>query len=231
MPANRRQQSLGITTQQKVIVAGVGLPTLLALGFGAFVFYRILKASRSEAEEMEQPKSDVPEYVAPTDPKCMNLEDKLNTPSGCGTVKVMAYRADTKDRTSFLREEVMIAEIPTQAGHYLQRHPIDALGAFQRLERSATAAGHRVKVNSGFRTMAKQRDLYNRYITGRGNLAARPGRSTHQYGVTVDINVADNPKLLAWLRANAARFGFFETVKSEPWHWEYIKAKDTGAGQ
>ena len=225
MPIGDRQQT-GITTKQKVIIAGVGVPTLLAIGFGAFVLYRIFKATRSEVEEVEQPKKETTEYVAPTDPKCMNMESKLSTPSGCGTVRVMAYKADPKDRTSFTQEQVMISEIPNHAGFYLQKSPTDALGAFLRLEQAANAAGIKITVSSAFRTMGKQEELYNKYITGRGNLAARPGRSTHQFGVTLDMNVAGNPPLLKWLRANAARFGFFETVKSEAWHWEYIKSKD-----
>jgi hypothetical protein len=35
--------------------------------------------------------------------------------------------------------------------------------------------------------------------------------------VDVDVDRAG----LAWLRANAGRFGFVEANNREPWHWEY----------
>ncbi len=59
--------------------------------------------------------------------------------------------------------------------------------------------------------------------------AAKPGWSNHQSGIAVDIRVHLTVVMLAenktskeyrWLKANAARFGFKRTVKSEPWHWE-----------
>lgn len=61
--------------------------------------------------------------------------------------------------------------------------------------------------------------------------AARPGHSTHQSGDSVDINRAqgDDPKTRAydspmdlWLQHNAARFGFVNDVKDEPWHYTFL---------
>lgn len=46
--------------------------------------------------------------------------------------------------------------------------------------------GHRAVVTSGYRSLAKQRQLYNRYRRG-GPLAAAPGNSAHNYGLAVDI--------------------------------------------
>jgi D-alanyl-D-alanine carboxypeptidase len=38
----------------------------------------------------------------------------------------------------------------------------------------------------------------------------------------VDVSVGDTTSAAyAWLAANACRFGFRRTVRSEPWHWEY----------
>ena len=52
---------------------------------------------------------------------------------------------------------------------------------------------------------------------------ARPGFSQHERGLAIDF--AENGRSLnrgsagyRWLRANAARFGFFN-LASEPWHW------------
>lgn len=60
------------------------------------------------------------------------------------------------------------------------------------------------------------------YKAGGGNLAARPGYSNHQGGIAVDVGVGGTASAVyRWLAANAGRFGFVRTVKSEPWHWEY----------
>jgi hypothetical protein len=95
-----------------------------------------------------------------------------------------------------------------------------AAAQFRRMDAAARAAGLDLKVNSGYRTGAEQAELYNDYINGRGALAARPGTSTHGLGLSADINVID-PKVLAWLKKNAGRYGFVNDVPSESWHWTY----------
>ncbi|PTL79674.1 peptidoglycan-binding protein [Vitiosangium sp. GDMCC 1.1324] len=98
----------------------------------------------------------------------------------------------------------------------------DAAAAFNRMHAAARAAGINLTVNSAFRTMEQQRALYQAYLNGTGNLAAKPGYSNHQGGIALDINVgATSSATYRWLAANASRFGFARTVPSEPWHWEY----------
>lgn len=106
---------------------------------------------------------------------------------------------------------------------------INAANAFYYMEKAAARAGVSLIVNSGFRTMAQQRYLYNCYLTKRcnnGNLAARPGYSNHQSGVALDISTR-NARVYTWLKNNARRFGYVRTVPSEPWHWEYRGARRT----
>ncbi|XHF15198.1 M15 family metallopeptidase [Archangium gephyra] len=98
----------------------------------------------------------------------------------------------------------------------------DAAAAFNRMHAAAKAAGINLHVNSAFRTMEQQRDLYQKYLNGTGNLAAKPGYSNHQGGIALDINVGGTgTSTYKWLANNASRFGFARTVPSEPWHWEY----------
>lgn len=97
---------------------------------------------------------------------------------------------------------------------YLSR---PAASAFRRM---MAAWGKPYTVNSAFRTNEHQAALYAGYLAG-GNLAAAPGFSTHQSGLSVDIAVAAHPELLAWLRIHARAFGFVNDVSSEPWHWTY----------
>lgn len=95
--------------------------------------------------------------------------------------------------------------------------------AFRRMQAAAAQAGARIRVVSGFRTMEEQTYLYDCHVTCRCNncnLAARPGYSKHQSGLALDLNTRD-PAVGAWMRAHAAEYGFYNTIPSEPWHWEY----------
>lgn len=92
--------------------------------------------------------------------------------------------------------------------------------AFRRMANAARKAGIYLGIRSGFRSHEKQTELYERYRRGWGNLAARPGYSNHQNGRAVDIFLEEQA-IYAWLKKHAHRFGFKQTVKREPWHWEY----------
>ena len=91
--------------------------------------------------------------------------------------------------------------------------------AFGAMRSAAASAGVRISVVSGFRTMDQQRSLYNLYLAGRGNLAARPGYSNHQSGLALDLNTS-SAGVYNWMSRNASRYGFRRTVPSEAWHWE-----------
>lgn len=213
---------MALNKPQKVLLLGVGLPMTLLLGYGGFVLWRMFKASRASGEDGDQPIADrIKEFVNPNDPKCRNVENQMDTPAGCREMRVLAYNRGA-------REQVVIGELPSRPGFYLQKMPVNAWAAFQRLEAAARAAGHQITVNSTFRTMAKQEDLYSGYIRGKPgyNLSAKPGFSNHQYGITVDMNVKGGKPPLAWLMANGPRYGFHKTVPSEDWHWEYKPETD-----
>jgi peptidoglycan hydrolase-like protein with peptidoglycan-binding domain len=98
----------------------------------------------------------------------------------------------------------------------------DAAAAFNRMHAAAARAGINLHVNSGFRSMAEQQELYRKYQNGTGNLAAKPGYSNHQGGIAVDVNVGGTgTSTYKWMAAHADEFGFKRTVPSEPWHWEF----------
>lgn len=94
--------------------------------------------------------------------------------------------------------------------------------AFLEMRAAAARDGVELRLESGFRTVEQQRELYRAWRSGQGNKAARPGKSNHQSGRALDIAVLSVPGALAWLEDNAASFGFKRTVPSEPWHWEYV---------
>lgn len=121
-------------------------------------------------------------------------------------------------------EGTLIDLLPIGNGERLR---VDAAKAFLAMQREAADVGITIIAESGFRFMAEQIELYNLYLQGKGNLAARPGYSGHQSGTDVDIKVGGSftsPEY-RWLEANAHRFGFYNTGKTfsqpEPWHWSY----------
>jgi LAS superfamily LD-carboxypeptidase LdcB len=93
------------------------------------------------------------------------------------------------------------------------------------MQSAARAAGVRMSISSGFRTMKEQQYFWNCYQTkscNHGNLAARFGYSNHQSGSALDLSTS------TWLANNAARFGFHRTVGKEPWHYEFSGADPGG---
>ena len=91
--------------------------------------------------------------------------------------------------------------------------------AFLRMAQAARDAGIELVIRSGFRSHERQKALYRAWRAGWGNRAARPGYSNHESGRALDIDL-DQAGTLDWLRANAGRYGFKNTVRGEPWHWE-----------
>jgi peptidoglycan hydrolase-like protein with peptidoglycan-binding domain len=141
-------------------------------------------------------------------------------------------RADLDTATALLNQPVrMLPPIPPGGNGRLpagelagvgdgERMYVPAAQAFGRMDTAATAAGHDLHVNSGYRTHAEQAALYQAYLNGTGNLAAPPGHSTHGLGLSADIQVTD-PATLRWLRTHAGTYGFVNDVPSEAWHWTW----------
>lgn len=98
----------------------------------------------------------------------------------------------------------------------------DAAASFNKMKAAARRAGISFPVVSGFRTMAQQKALYAAYRAGHGNLAARPGYSNHQGGLSADLGVGGySSRAYKWLARNARQYGFVNDVRTEPWHWTY----------
>ncbi|MFX4270788.1 peptidoglycan-binding protein [Propionibacteriaceae bacterium Y1685] len=75
---------------------------------------------------------------------------------------------------------------------------------------------------SAYRTYDQQVYLWNLYLAGKGNLAARPGTSNHGWGLAADISVGGyGSAYFNWLDANGPSYGFNNDVAGEPWHWGY----------
>jgi LysM repeat protein len=73
---------------------------------------------------------------------------------------------------------------------------------------------------SAYRSYAQQLYLYNLYLSGKGNLAAPPGTSSHEYGYALDL--AD-PSMRSVVDEIGANYGWAKTeAPAEWWHVNYV---------
>jgi D-alanyl-D-alanine carboxypeptidase len=111
------------------------------------------------------------------------------------------------------------------------RHRVTAetQSALRELLRAARTAGHKLRVESAFRSYEDQARLFSS-IKEIGR-AARPGHSEHQLGSTVDLHLPTGASL-SWLAEHAAEFAFalsyppnkqrITGYRPEPWHIRHV---------
>lgn len=121
-------------------------------------------------------------------------------------------------------------------GGEMEQITLESVVPYFVLRDAAAKANLDLTIESGFRTYHHQEILYNLFLSGKGNRAAKPGRSNHQHGQAFDLNTLgfDGTPMYDWLKKNAPKLGFVRTVPGEHWHWEYLPdlapqiAKDGG---
>lgn len=87
----------------------------------------------------------------------------------------------------------------------------------------AAADGVTIGITDSYRSLNEQERLAaEKGLYSQGGLAAVPGTSNHGWGVATDLDLDDAG--IAWMRANAWKYGFVEDVPREPWHWTYRPA-------
>lgn len=128
----------------------------------------------------------------------------------------------------------------------------EANTALNSLISAASSQGVSLKYISGYRSYAKQEQLYNGYVASDGQAAAdtysaRPGYSEHQTGLAADVGTSscDLETCFAdttagkWVAANAYKYGFVvrypkgkEAITGyqyEPWHLRYLGVSEATA--
>ena len=98
---------------------------------------------------------------------------------------------------------------------------------------AAKADGIDLGIGSGFRTVERQKQLWEQALKKYGSpekarkWVAPPGRSNHNRGTAVDLNSSGaflgknkNTKATQWAHANAEKFGLHFRMGHEPWHIE-----------
>lgn len=95
------------------------------------------------------------------------------------------------------------------------RLQVDAAAAWLDLVEAAARDGIELRPTYAYRTQKQQKGIKRR----NGRLAAKPGFSSHQAGLSVDVGgVRRNKQMRKWLRANAPKFCFQHDVPRESWH-------------
>ncbi len=97
-----------------------------------------------------------------------------------------------------------------------------------------------LKINSGFRSYSRQKELLEYYTKRDGERKAEihcapPGGSEHHLGTAIDFNVVEGKSEDLWLLENAGHYGFVQSYprdsiqitgyKYEPWHYRYVGEK------
>ncbi|MFN0027471.1 MAG: D-alanyl-D-alanine carboxypeptidase family protein [Acidimicrobiales bacterium] len=104
-----------------------------------------------------------------------------------------------------------------QADHRLAKPAADG---FRRLAALARQDGVTIGVNDSYRDYPSQVAVADRVgLYSQGGWAAAPGTSNHGWGLALDLDLDQRGQ--EWMTENAWRFGFFEDVPGEPWHWTY----------
>lgn len=109
-----------------------------------------------------------------------------------------------------------------------RQHRKDFAKVLKASARAARHVGERWTVNSGYRSYAEQERLYELYIHGKGNLAAKPGTSNHNRGKALDISGPDGTSVGSVRRRwNALHDqGLRLPVAGEYWHVELLPSMD-----
>jgi len=117
------------------------------------------------------------------------------------------------------------------------KHRVDAAAAaaLADLLSAGREAGHRMRINSAYRSYREQARVF-RTMKERGR-AARPGHSEHQLGTAIDLKLPTTAAI-DWLSAHAFEFGFalsyppgkqrLTGYRPEPWHVRFV-GKDVAA--
>ena len=94
----------------------------------------------------------------------------------------------------------------------------DVARAFDAMAAAASASGHALIVNSGYRSDAEQAALFAANPDPR--MVARPGTSLHRCGTELDLGPSG---AYGWLAQNAQRFGFVQRYSWEAWHYGFVR--------
>lgn len=178
-------------------------------------------------------------------------ESRLNIPDWTyfNDNHIWAYVGNGKSLPTDLKPDVVDPEVAYTGSSMKISSQIQR--PLSNLFQAADKDGVKLMLSSGYRSTEQQAEIYDFYLKQQGkqyvdSYVAKPSFSEHQLGLTVDIASSSTAckrsgdscsltaEAIAWLRANAARFGFIErypagkqsitSVAGEHWHYRYVGA-------
>lgn len=150
---------------------------------------------------------------------------------------------------SFIPPNLVIPDVKFSFGYVADKRKMRkvAATALERMFDAAEKKGVELYGVSGYRSYARQKEIYDRNISTRGQAAtdavsAKPGSSEHQTGLTIDVSAKSvgyrldqsfgDTKEGKWLAKNAHLYGYiirYPFGKSkitgysyEPWHIRFV---------
>ena len=201
-------------------------------------FARILASvNQTEAHSAEQTVKSIPPYpkkVAATTTTTAAPHCDVSNPT---SIIVIVNKKHCINPPSWAPPDL------TSLDGYLMRSVTAA--HMQQMMQAAAAAGLPFGLTSAYRSYSDQVATYNNWVQVNGSttaadtVSARPGYSEHQTGLAADLDASGcvlecfgGTGQYAWLKQNAANFGFIERYPSgltgvtgyspEPWHWRYV---------
>ena len=122
-----------------------------------------------------------------------------------------------------------LTESATADGFVDEIHPL-LLARFSVAQSFALADGVELIITSGFRTLERQKMLFDREVEIRGSereaskWVLPPQFSHHPQGLAIDVNYPGDQPGALWLEKNGSRFGLCRVYANEWWHFEGVIA-------
>ena len=122
-----------------------------------------------------------------------------------------------------------LTESRTATGDVAEIHPLLS-ARFTAAQSFAREDGVILTVTSGYRSLARQKLLFEREVEIRGSEteAAKwvlpPQFSHHPQGLAIDVNYPEDRPGAYWLETNGSRFGLCRVYANEWWHFEGVIA-------
>ena len=101
---------------------------------------------------------------------------------------------------------------------------------FKAAQAAAAKEGQRIYIVSGFRSLSRQKTLYNqairkyRSVDEASKWVAPPLVSHHPWGIAIDVNYPNEPVGAGWLEVHGSKFGLCRVFENEWWHFEPVIA-------
>lgn len=101
---------------------------------------------------------------------------------------------------------------------------------FKAAQAAAAKDGQRIYIVSGFRSLSRQKSLYNqairkyRSVDEASKWVALPLVSHHPWGIAIDVNYPNEPVGAGWLEVHGSKFGLCRVFENEWWHFEPVIA-------